>query len=231
MYMIRDMPKVERPRERLLMLGPNSLSSYELIAILLRVGAKNKSVIDLSKSLVNDLNDLSDLKDMTIDELSKIRGIGQAKAITLLAAIELGQRVNQPQKERIRINSPNDVFDLLRYEISLIKQEVMIVLFLDLKNSLIAKKQIFKGSLNMSLVHPREVFKYAVKYSAYQIVLVHNHPSGDPSPSSNDLKITKLFIEAGEMLQIKVLDHIIIGNDSFLSIVDYQRKESLNKKK
>ena len=224
MYMIKDMPKLERPRERLLMFGPESLSTYELLAIILRVGSNGQSVIDLAKSLVNNLNDLSDLKTMTIDELRKFKGIGKTKAISILAAIELGFRVINPKKEHMQVSSPDNAFELLKYELADLKQEVLVVLYLDLKTNLIAKKTIFKGGLNQSLVHPREVFKYAVKFSAYQIILVHNHPSGDATPSSQDIEVTKRFIEAGDMLQIKVLDHIIIAGNTYLSIIDYNTK-------
>jgi DNA repair protein RadC len=224
MYMIKDMPKQERPRERLLNYGKESLNSYELLAILLRVGSEGQSVIELAKSLVNNLNDLSDLKDITVDELKAFKGIGKTKAITILAAIELGNRVLNSRKDSIQIASPENVYDLLKYDMQNLKQEILIVLFLDLKNFLIAKKTIFKGSLNQSLVHPREVFKYAVKYSAYQIILAHNHPSGDPQPSNEDLQVTKAFEEAGKLLQIKVLDHIIIGDFNYLSIKEYNQK-------
>jgi len=229
MYMIKDMPKLERPRERLLLYGEKSLSTYELIAILLRVGSNGQSVIELAKSLVNNLNDLSDLKHMTVDELKEFKGIGKTKAITILAAIELGQRVLSPSKEKIQIASPENVYDILKYDLKDLKQEVLAVLFLDLKNNLIAKKIIFKGGLNQSLIHPREVFKYAVKFSAYQLILVHNHPSGDVSPSFQDIEITKIFEEAGELLQIKVLDHVIIGGDNYLSIKDYNAKKKHSK--
>jgi len=225
MYMIKDMPKLERPRERLLFYGVESLSSYELIAILLRVGSNGQSVVDLAKSLVNNLNDLSDLKSMTIDELKQFKGIGKTKAITLLAAIELGKRVLNPQKEKIQISSIENVYELLKYDLAELKQEVLMVLFLDLKFNLISKQTIFKGSLNQSLIHPREVFKYAVKFSAYQIILVHNHPSGDTSPSNQDIEVTKAFEQAGDLLQIKVLDHIIIANNSYLSIKDYNKNK------
>ncbi len=224
MYMIKDMPKIERPRERLLYFGQESLSTYELIAILLRVGSQGQSVIELAKDLVNNLNDLSDLKGMTVEELSSYKGIGKTKAITLIAAIELGTRVLNSKKEGIQISSPENVYELLKYELSDLKQEVLMVLFLDLKSNLIAKKIVFKGSLNQSLVHPREVFKYAVKYSAFQIILVHNHPSGDPNPSNQDIEVTKAFEEAGKLLQINVLDHIIIGKKAYLSIMDYKQK-------
>ena len=221
MYMIKDMPKYERPRERLLAYGPSSLNTYELLAIILRTGTKENSVIDVAKHFVNDLNSLSDLKDKTIDEMIKVKGIGKTKAIILKASIELGRRINENRMDKIQITSPKIVFDLLNYDLRDLKQEVLIALYMDLKTNLIAKKEIFRGSLNQSLVHPREIFKYAVKYSAYQIILVHNHPSGDPRPSKQDIEMTKAIQKAGKMMQIHVLDHIIIGYDSYISINAY----------
>lgn len=227
MYMIKDMPKYERPRERLMAFGPESLNTYELLAILLRVGTKNDSVIDVSKRLVNSLPELNELRNQTIDELVKIRGIGKTKAITILAALELGKRVLENKQEKIQLSSPKVVFDLLHYELKDLKQEVLIALYLDLKTNLIAKKEIFRGSLNQSLVHPREIFKYAVKYSAYQIILVHNHPSGDPYPSKQDIELTKAIEKAGKMLQIYLLDHIVIGEKNYLSIKTFEENKNL----
>jgi len=221
MYMIKDMPIQDRPRERLLKHGAKSLNTYELLAILLRTGTKNDSVIDVSKRLVYELNHLSDLKEMTVMELQKFKGIGKTKAITLKAALELGRRVMEEQNEMIQISSPKAVYELLKYDLRDLKQEVLVVLYLDLKTNLIAKKEVFRGSLNQSLVHPREIFKYAVKYSAYQIILVHNHPSGDPTPSNQDIQLTKAVKKAGEMMQIHLLDHIIIGYQSYQSISEY----------
>lgn len=221
MYMIKDMPYQERPRERLMRFGAHSLNTYELIAILLRTGIQNDSVIDVSRRLIGDLNTLSDLKDMTIKELQKFRGIGKTKAITLKAALELGKRVMDERIENVQISSPKIVYDLLNYDLRDLKQEVLIVLYLDLKTNLIAKKEVFRGSLNQSLVHPREIFKYAVKFSAYQIILVHNHPSGDPTPSKQDIQLTKAVEKAGQMLQIHLLDHIIIGHQNYQSINSY----------
>jgi len=225
--MIKDMPKYERPRERLMSFGAESLNTYELMAILLRVGTKNDSVIEVAKRVVNSLQELNELRNQTIDELVKIRGIGKTKAITILAALELGKRVLENKQEKIQLSSPKVVFDLLHFELKDLKQEVLIVLYLDLKTNLIAKKEIFRGSLNQSLVHPREIFKYAVKYSAYQIILVHNHPSGDPYPSKQDIELTKAIEKAGMMLQIYLLDHIIIGEKNYLSIKSFQDKKNL----
>ncbi len=224
MYMLKDMPEYERPRERLLAYGAGSLSTYELIAIIFSTGSKEMSVLEVAKAVVNDTTELADLKDKTISELCTIRGVGKVKAISLIAAIELGKRVHSVNYEKTRIQSPNDVYLLLKEDLSALKQEVLFVLFLDLKTNLIAKKQIFVGSLNQSLIHPREVFKYAVKYSAYQIILVHNHPSGDPEPSIQDIEVTKKFIEVGEMMQIQMIDHVVIGKNRYVSILDYMRK-------
>ena len=175
------------------------------------------------RSIPNQINNISELKNMTIKELTKIRGIGQTKAISLLAAIELGERVLKGHEEKIQIASPNDVFTLLKYDMITLQQEVLIALFLDVKTNLITKKQIYKGGLTQSLIHPREVFKYAVKYSAYSLILVHNHPSGDPTPSKQDIEVTKRFDEIGKLLQIELLDHIIIANNNYLSIKDYMK--------
>lgn len=220
MYKVKDMPFYERPRERLMEVGAENLSTYELIAILIRTGSTKQSAIEISKSILYETNQLLDLKQKTIAELSEIHGIGKTKAITLLAAIELGKRVLNSNNDFIKISNPVDVFNLLKNEFMGLKQEVLYVLFLDLKTNLIAKKQIFIGSLNQSLIHPREVYKYAVKYSAFQIIMVHNHPSGDPAPSYQDIEVTKRFIEIGKLLQIEVIDHIIIAQNRYLSIMD-----------
>jgi len=211
-----------------MMLGAKSLSTYELIAIIFRFVYLDQTAIDLSKKLLSGVDNLAELKHKTVHELAKIRGIGLTKAISLLAAIELGERVLSVYTERTLIASPKDVFELLKFDMMNLDQEVLTALYLDVKTNLIAKKQVFIGSLNQSLIHPREVFKYAVKYSAYSIILVHNHPSGDPEPSKQDIDVTKRFVEAGKMLQIELLDHIIIANDKYLSIKEYNEKRIKN---
>jgi len=228
MYLIKDLPENERPRERLMERGASSLSTYELIAIILQSGSRQFSALEVAKAIIKDTNGLSDLKDMTIPELKRIRGIGTAKAIGLIAAIELGKRVCSSQSERLQIRSPKDVFLLLEHELTDLKQEVLMVLFMDLKSQLIAKKIIFVGSLNQSLVHPREVFRFAVKYSAFQLILVHNHPSGDPEPSKQDIDVTRRFLEVGEMMQILVIDHVIIGKNRYASVMDHLRRHQKN---
>lgn len=220
MYLIKDLPSQERPRERLASFGAKALSTYELLAIILRVGNKGQSVIDLAKKVVHELNQLSDLKTITLDELQSIKGIGMTKAITVLAAIELGERVLKQELDKIPIFSPNDVYELVKYDLQGLKQEVLMVLYLDLKSHLITKKIVFKGSLNQSLIHPREIFKYAVKFSAYNLILVHNHPSGDPTPSKQDIEVTEIIKKAGDLLQIKVIDHVIVGSNTYSSIIN-----------
>lgn len=221
MYKVKEMPLQERPRERFITFGPQSLSNAELLAILIQSGRKDQSAIDLANSIILEIPSISELSLKTISELKEIKGIGSAKATMILAALELGKRVLNPPQSQLRIVSANDVFTLLKDEMSLLKQEVLVVLFLDIKHQLIAKKQVFQGSLNQSLIHPREVFKYAVKFSAFQIILVHNHPSGETEPSRQDLDVTKKFIEAGKMLGIEVIDHVIIGNRQFRSILNF----------
>ncbi len=220
MYMIKDMPTTERPRERLKAYGAGVLSLAELIAIVLSSGSKDMSVIEIARQIVNDTSEIIELKDKTVAELARIRGVGEVKAIKLLGAIELGRRVYQEIADKSEIRSPSDVYRLLKDEVAGMKQEVLFALFLDLKMKLIAKKQIFVGSLNQSLIHPREVFKYAVKNSAYQVILAHNHPSGDPEPSEQDIVVTKRFITAGEMLQIPIVDHVVIGREKYISIIE-----------
>lgn len=224
MYKIKEMPESERPRERMMAFGVESLSTTELIAILLQSGSKDFSAVEVAKAIIHDTNELADLKEKTISELMLIRGVGKAKAISLLSAIELGKRVYSERKETLKIQSPKDVYQLMKDDCLGLKQEVLFVLFLDLKTNLIAKKKIYVGSLNQSLIHPREVFKFAVKYSAFQIILVHNHPSGDPDPSKQDIDVTKKFKEMGNMMQIELIDHVVIGANRYISIFDLLRQ-------
>ena len=224
MYLIKDLPPSERPRERLVKYGVSALSIQELIAIVIRTGSKSGSALDLAREIVGQGEGLGDLQERTVTELAGIKGMGHAKAITLLAAIELGRRVVGYAGEREHVGSPEDAYQLLKSELTGLKQEVLYAMYLDLKMNLIATRKIFIGSLNQSLIHPREVFKYAVKYSAYQLILVHNHPSGDPAPSNEDIAVTKKFIEIGELMQIKLIDHVIIGLNRYLSVFDYLRQ-------
>lgn len=217
--MIKDVPKEDRPRERLLKLGSEYLSNQELLAILLVSGTKNESVMQLSNRLLMHFEGLKLLADATIEELTAIKGIGLAKGVLILASIELGRRMNEYKpNERYVIRSPEDGADYVMEEMRTLKQEHFVVLFLNTKNQIIHQQTIFIGSLNASIVHPREVYREAVKRSAASIICAHNHPSGDPTPSQEDIHVTRRLVESGKMIGIEVLDHLIIGDRKFISL-------------
>lgn len=217
--MIRDFPQNERPRERFIQSGPHSLSNHELIAILLRTGTKEESVLQLSNRLLSRFEGLRQLKTATLEELTEMKGIGQAKAIQLLAALEIGRRVaNLSFNERYVIRSPEDGANYLMNDMRFLTQEHFICLYLNTKNQVIHKQTIFIGSLNASIVHPREVYKEALRRSAASIICFHNHPSGDPSPSREDIEVTKRLSECGKIIGIDMLDHLIIGENKFVSL-------------
>lgn len=217
--MIRDVPTCERPRERLLKEGAQVLSNQELIAVILGTGTKQESVLQLSTRILHYFQGLRLLKDSTVTELKKIKGIGDTKAVQLLAALELGSRVHKLQiEDRIVIRSPEDVSRFMMEEMRFLTQEHFVALYLNTKNHVIHKKTIFIGSLNASIVHPREIYKEAFRHSAASIICLHNHPSGDPAPSREDIEVTKRLVESGKVIGIELLDHIIIGDQKFTSL-------------
>ncbi|WWS86588.1 DNA repair protein RadC [Sporosarcina psychrophila] len=217
--MIRDVHIADRPRERLIRQGAESLSNQELIAILLRTGTKQESVLVLANRILSSFDKIQDLKDATIEELMLVKGVGKAKAVQILAAAEVGKRMYRKHSEgRYTIRSPEDAAAYLMTDMASLNQEHFVVLFLNVKNEVLHKQTIFIGSLNSSIVHPREIFREAVKRSAASIVVAHNHPSGNPSPSPEDIEVTKRLIEAGSIMGIEVLDHVIIGDHQFLSL-------------
>lgn len=217
--LIKDFPQDERPRERFIQNGPHSLSVHELIAILLRTGTKDESVLQLSNRLLTHFDGLRLLKDATLDEITSIKGIGKAKAIQILAAVEIGRRVSKlSYDERYSIRSPEDGANYVMHEMRFLSQEHFVCLYLNTKNQVLSKQTVFIGSLNASIVHPREVFKEALRRSAASIICVHNHPSGDPTPSREDIEVTKRLGECGKMLGIEVLDHLIIGENKYVSL-------------
>ncbi|AYC29748.1 RadC family protein [Paenisporosarcina cavernae] len=217
--MIRDVHVEDRPRERMKRQGAESLSNQELIAILLRTGTKEESVLHLANKVLTVFERLHGLKTATIEEIVAIKGIGQAKAIQLLAAIELGRRLAQKESDsKWTIRSPKDAATYLMTEMSSLHQEHFLALFLNVKNQVIHKQTIFIGSLNASIVHPRELFREAVKRSAASIICAHNHPSGNPTPSPEDIEVTKRLKEAGMIIGIELLDHVIIGDHQFVSL-------------
>ena len=222
---IKDLPNSSRPRERFLKLGPEALSDAELFAILLRTGTRGKkgekgeNVIEMSDRLINEYG-LDKLLDSSLIELQKINGVGPAKAMQILTIAELQKRINQAKTPTSKITCAKDVFNLFHEKLKDKKEEHFYVLMLDTKNKIIGEQLISKGILDSSIIHPREVFKPAIKNSASKIVLVHNHPSGNPEPSREDLAITEKLLESGDQIDIKVLDHVIIGNGSWWSWVE-----------
>lgn len=218
-YFIKEIPNEERPRERLVKHGPKSLQTHELIAILLETGTKKESVLDLSKRLLYEINKNSNMQTVTYHELIKIDGIKMAKASKIIAAIELGKRLNNSNDEKpAKIKTAFDIYLLLVDEVVNLQQETFYVVYLNTKGEVITYENIFKGTLNSLLIHPREIFKRAYQLSSNAIIMVHNHPSGNSEPSDQDLRVTREIIDAGDLLKIDVVDHIIIGSDEFYSI-------------
>nr|WP_269433276.1 DNA repair protein RadC [Gracilibacillus massiliensis] len=216
---MKDVPKEDRPRERLLEYGPSSLSNQELLAILLGSGTPRENVHQLAEKVLRHFEGLRMLREVTIEELTEIKGIGQAKGVNILAAVEFGKRIQQyKEKEKYVIRSPEDGAEYVMEELCSLKQEHFVVLFLNTKNQVLHRQTIFIGSLNASIVHPREVFREAVRRSAASIICAHNHPSGDPSPSQEDIHVTKRLLESGKMIGIELLDHLIIGDHKFISL-------------
>ncbi len=203
----------------MLKFGPKSLSTEELIALIIRTGNKSDTAIDLANNLINKAKGLRGVIDFTPEEFMEYKGIGKAKGTQLCAVIELSKRINQSKyHDEIRINSPDNVVSLMMSELRYLKQEHLYAILLDVKSKMIGKILISKGGLSSSIVHPREVFKLAIKKSSASIILVHNHPSGEPNPSNEDIKITKRLYSVGEIIGIEILDHIIIGDGKYISL-------------
>ena len=216
---IKELPETERPREKLYNQGPSALSNEELIAIIIRTGHGPDTAIDLArKVLARDNRGLASLKDTTLQELMEINGIGECKAAQILAAIEIGNRIGYREAlDKIKISDPSTIANLFMGEMRYLQKEHFRVILLDTKNQIIVTEEISVGTLNASIVHPRDVFKVAIKRNANSVVLIHNHPSGDPTPSKEDINITNRLIEAGNLIGIKVLDHLIIGDNRYMS--------------
>jgi DNA repair protein RadC len=213
---IKDLPESSQPRERFLKHGSEVLSDAELFAIILRTGVVGENVMEMSNRLISEFG-LVNLFECSLKELQVIKGIGPNKAMQLLAMVELGKRYDQEKNSIKKITCAEDVFKLFHKDLKNKKQEHFSILMLNSQNNIIKKEPLTIGILNASVIHPREVFKPAIKYSCNKIILVHNHPSGDPTPSEEDLEITRKMIEVGEELDINVLDHVIIGEDEWWS--------------
>lgn len=213
---IKEMPEQNRPRERFLKHGPEVLSDAELFAIFLRTGSINENVVDMSNRLIAEYG-LDKLFDCSLKELQKIRGIGPNKAMQILSMSELGKRYKDSKKPIKKIKCVEDVFNYFHERLKDKKEEYFYVLMLNTKNNIMGEELISKGIIDASIIHPREIFRPAIKNACSKIILVHNHPSGDPKPSKEDLEVTEKIADAGELLDIKVLDHIIMGKDSYWS--------------
>ena len=217
---IIDIPKEERPVEKLLSSGPETLSNAELLAVILRTGTRGENIISLSTRIISEFDGLDGLLDAGIEEISTIKGVKNIKASQILALGELVKRINKLTltKDSRNISSPKDVAEYVMKEMMFLKQEILKVIMLDTKNNIIGIKDVFKGSLNTSIVHPREIFKEAIKKSSSSIIICHNHPSGDPTPSKEDINITIRLKECGKIMGIDLLDHLIVGKDKFVSL-------------
>ena len=215
---IKEWPEEERPREKLLNFGPQHLSDAELLALLIESGTGGITAVDLAKRLLVEHEDLAELSSKGVAELSRMKGIGPARSARILAAFELGRRVEGGKgKEGVRVKSPADVAQFFSPEFRGLKKEIFKTVLLDSGNRIIRNVTVSQGTLNMSLVHPREVFKPAVDHLAAGIILLHNHPSGEPEPSQLDRQITSQLTEAGEVMGIPVVDHIILADNRYFS--------------
>ncbi|MDA1337943.1 MAG: DNA repair protein RadC [bacterium] len=211
---IKDLPKFDRPREKLVKYGVSKLSNSELLAILLRTGKNGKNAVELATEILQKFNS-KNITDTTIDEIIKIKGLGTAKACEIIACFELGKRLLKEKKSNLYI-VPDEVYKELKHIINN-KKEHMYVFYLNSRNQEIEKELISVGSLNATTAHPREVFEGAIKHSASQIIIAHNHPSGDFTPSSEDITLTERFVKAGEILGIALTDHVIVSSKGYFS--------------
>ncbi|HEY2103921.1 MAG TPA: DNA repair protein RadC [Chthoniobacterales bacterium] len=209
---IRELPAEDRPREKLLQRGASALTDRELLAILLRTGVKGANAVEVGGQLLQRYKSLSGLCQCSADQLAAIHGVGLAKAVQLAAAFELGRRLAKETVTREKIDSPELVNEFFGAEMRAMQTESLRVLLLDTRYRLIEAKQISVGSVNESIAHPREIFRPAIMASAYAVIVAHNHPSGDPTPSAADHSLTRRLAEVAELLQIKLLDHVIIGS-------------------
>ena len=218
---LKNLPPEERPRERLARYGAEGLSSIELLAILLGSGTKERSVLELASDLLSHFGTVSTLAEATLAELMEVKGIGEAKAIQVKAAFGLlGRMEKKPQKSLL--DSPQKVYDLIRDELQGRKIEMLMVILRDVRKYCLHREVISQGTLTELLLHPREIFHFAIRHRAHTLILAHNHPSGDPTPSTRDLEMTDLLVAAGKVVGIELSDHLIIGSESFISL--YSKK-------
>lgn len=213
---IKEIASQNRPRERMLQFGEKALSDAELLAIILQKGTQKENALEVANRLLSKYT-LDTFRDLSITELKKISGIGEVKALQIKALLELNQRINSAKRRVIKIRKPSDVYNYMKDALTNLKQEHFFVLCMDTKNQVVSDKVLAIGTLNAALVHPREIFKEAIKNSANSFILVHNHPSGDPEPSEEDVKITEEIMNASRLIGITMLDHVIIGDEKYWS--------------
>lgn len=219
--MIKNWPTDERPREKLIRRGPEGLSDGDLLAIILRIGKKRGSAVDIARELLARFGGLGGLINLSMAELCSVDGIGPAKAAQIKAALELGRRaLSEPLSTEIKVVSGKAIYSHYYPYLKNLKKEIFKVILLNGKNKIIRDVTVSEGGLNLNIVHPREVFNPAIRDSALSIIALHNHPSGDPTPSLDDIELTKRLVSAGNILGIKLLDHIIIGDGRFVSLLD-----------
>ena len=219
--MVRDLPFDERPREKLIASGAACLSNVELLAILLRTGTKEQSVIRVAEQVLARYKDIgiTAMMNMSVTELAAVHGVGTVKAATILAALELGRRISQKAAEKVEIvHGPEDAAHYAMPRFRFEQREHFAVMLLNTKNHILGLTDVSVGSLSASIVHPREVFRAALRYAAASMILIHNHPSGDPSPSHEDISVTQRLVRAGKIMDVPVLDHIILGDGRFTSL-------------
>ncbi len=216
-FTLHDLPRTERPRERFELYGPEALSAYELLAIILGNGIKGESVLLVAQKVLKASGNLKGLSQASIEELSRVKGIGLARAVQIKAMFELGKRIEQNQDEKIVISNPADVAKLLGPRLNHKQKEHFLLLSLDTRKTVKKISEITVGILDTSLIHPREVFKEAIQSLASSIILVHNHPSGNPDPSEADIEVTKKMVKTGSIIGIKVLDHVIMAGEEVYS--------------
>lgn len=216
-----QIPKVDRPRERLIKYGGDKLSNQELLAILLRTGNKDKDVLELAKEILSKFSNLSDFQHLSVEELKKIGGIGEAKAVSIIASIEFGRRINNSSLENLyKVNCSQDLGKYLSSLIGHYAQEVVVLICLNNKNEIIKLTEVFKGSLTESIIHPRELYNIAIRNFAAKIIIAHNHPSNHVDPSEMDFRFTNRLIECGKIIGIPLIDHFIVTKNNYFSFCE-----------
>lgn len=218
---LKEVPEAERPREKLVKYGKENLTDAELLAIILKTGTKDCNVSDLAINVIKSLNGIENIKDVSINKLIEIKGIGETKAIELMVLSELAKRINKKkEKRKIKYNNPKTIYEDSKVLFEGLMQEHFYCVYLNSKKEVIERKLLFMGTLNKSIVHPREIFKEAYRLSASSIICLHNHPSGDINPSREDIELTKSLVKIGKINGIPVVDHLIIGDNCYYSFYE-----------